>query len=191
MRVIGWISLLAVGCGLGDGADTEEGDPGIDIVECAPDFVACGGDPQGSWDVVGLCDPGIDVSSLPCSDVTYKVTADRSSGIVNLNADGTYDREYDVDMDYELTVPEACLMGYFTCSALVDLSSGLLNTCTETSDGCDCTGNYTEQDSAQGTWTVNGSVIETDGADQFDFCIDGTDADTVDQDGNRVLWSRR
>ena len=40
-----------------------------------------------------MCDPGVDVAGL-CNKAEYTVTRDRSTGSVELNPDGSYNRVY-------------------------------------------------------------------------------------------------
>ena len=42
----------------------------------------------GTWNVATVCQPPID--TMGCTDLTYSVDADRSSGTVTLEANGTY-----------------------------------------------------------------------------------------------------
>ncbi len=171
------------------GDDDDDDGNGVVLAECNDPFSACGGDPTGVWDVIAVCDPGIDFGELGCPAVTYEITADRSSGTVFMNADNTYDRTYDVDVDYALTVPTSCLLG-MSCSDLVAYAADLVDTCVESGDNCDCNGTFQTLDAATGTWIVDGNTIVTDGVDRMDFCVNGNQAETMDEDDTRAIWSK-
>lgn len=188
MPVRAWTMLILVACGGKEPVDSATPDA-VAARECDTAFSACGGDPQGTWDVAGLCDPQIDTSSFDCPEASYEITADRSTGSVVLAASGAYTRTYVLDADFRLTVPTSCLQG-LGCEVLVPFSEGLLAGCSEDVEGCQCTGTFTDTDSVEGTWEVDGTDVVTDGGVRTAFCVTGDVADTRNDEGVRVIWTR-
>lgn len=207
MRAIGLVGLvLAVACddsgtkdgaatgdtgatpttGVGDDDDDDNG--GVDVISCTDPFQACGGDAVGAWTVTAVCE--VPVDDMGCDGLTVEVTADRSSGTIDIEAGGTYSRSYDIDVDYTLQVPTSCLMG-MSCSQLEAVSMGMLSDCTDVTDGCSCAGSAAYTDIASGTWASEGTELVFDGDDRYDYCVSGDQAVSVDQsDGTRVHWQR-
>ncbi len=198
MRAFPLVLLLA-GChkdassaarGDAEGEGAFKNADGIEIVECNDRFRACGGDPVGSWEVYAVCDPGIggDLLDGVCDALEYTVTEDRSTGTVELGADGAYDRVYKFDVDYDVFVPDRCL-GPLSCSLLADVSGPLLKRCRNKPKGCDCNGTFKATFRSEGTWERKGEAIVTDDG-RTEFCVEGDLVDTRDEDGVRVLWRR-
>jgi len=190
--------FLVVGCGKDDaGANgkkggADDGDSfqnrdGIEIVECNDRFRSCGGDPTGSWEIYAMCDPGVDVKAI-CNKAEATVTEDRSEGSIDLNPNGSWERVYKVDIDYDITVPASCLGGLLSCSVLENLSGTIVKKCKEKNNGgCNCTGSFKTTVRKDGDWEQKGDGYVTDDG-RTDFCIDGDIMDTVDEEGVRVLW---
>lgn len=191
MRLV-WLVVLAA-CG-GKGGVADSGTPsgaggGVDIAQCSDPFAACGGDPTGTWNVEAVCDPGLSEIMAMCPSATYEVSADRSYGVITLDGNGTYDRDYHIDLDFSATIPESCIEP-LTCDVLPGFSNGLVDSCTDAGDACDCQGTYVGDDAATGTWVKDGDDVITDGSERTELCIVGDAADTLHQDGTRVRWSR-
>lgn len=189
MRLVLFLAALAA-CGGAGGSDSgTPGDGGVALRECGDAFSACGGDPTGTWNVETVCDPGLTMITDLCPTATYEVTADRSSGVIDLAASGTYDRDYHLDLDYQATVPKSCL-ALLTCDALPGMSGGIVDSCEDTGESCHCSGTYVGDDVASGTWELDGQAVITDGSERTDLCIAGDVGDTLHEDGTRVLWVR-
>lgn len=154
---------------------------------CAADFEPCAGEAGGDWDLLALCDPGLDASALGCPEATWVVTKDRSTGRMELGEDGTFLRVYDIDVDYDLFVPEGCL-GPMSCGMLPAIGD-LVRGCEETKQGCLCNGTLKQKVRNEGTWHTKGGDLVTDQG-RTEVCFEADRADTVDEDGVRVIWNR-
>jgi hypothetical protein len=194
MTTLRWLLVLGLVACSGDdkGSDTGgTGDDDDDIAwdgDCEQAFSACGGDPSGDWTVVGVCEVALD-DLAACAGLTYTILDDRSSGTVAMNGDNTYDRVYNLDLDFEIGIPLSCIAPV-PCNLLPPASAGIFSTCTDDGTTCTCQGTFAETDSASGSWTVEGDEIVFDGDDRQQFCIDGDRATVQDEAGVRTNWVR-
>lgn len=187
-----WLVALLIACrgsGLAAAEDTSEAFAWERAAEqtCAEPFRACGGEADGDWELLALCDPGLDASALGCPEATWVVTKDRSLGRLELGADGSFVRVYEIDVDYDLFVPEDCL-GPLSCGALPAVG-GLVEGCEQAKHGCLCNGTMKQKIRNEGAWDAKGGDVVTDDG-RTEVCVDGQRADTVDEDGVRVIWRR-
>lgn len=189
-----WLVLGLVACG-GDGTktsdsgttgDDDDDDITTDAPVCDEVFTPCGGDPVGSWTVTGVCEVSVDELS-GCDGLEYRILDDRSSGTVEMNADDTYDRTYNIDMDFEIDIPLSCISP-IPCNLLATASGGVLDSCTDDGVTCTCAGSYADVDSASGTYAVDGNTLVFDGSDRQDYCVRGNGATVLDSTGVRTLW---
>ncbi len=175
-----WMFALLLACG-GDEDSAESVSP------CDAPFKACGGDVKGAWTMDGVCDLGMEAEDFGCESATVVVIADRSTGSVDLRPDGSFVRIYDVDADFEVALPISCVG---SCAGLIAASDGLLESCEDKDGACSCRGTRVVKNEAEGTWFTSGSEVITNTDRRTKYCVDGENADTVDDQGLRALWSR-
>ena len=174
------------------GDDDDDTTGSVPIVECTDAFDPCGGDPVGTWNVQEVCNVELDLSALNCGQASYTITDDRSSGTITLDPVGLYDRAYTIDLDFELTMPESCLVGPVNCGNLAMLSQGLLDACQPAGTDCVCDGGFSGSDAYIGTYVIEGgNTIVTDGNDRTLFCVGGNYAQSMEEGTtDRVHWER-
>ena len=191
-----WVALALVACGGDGGTDkgSASGDDDDDIAAgelvCEDTFSPCGGDPVGTWQVVDYCAvSGGDYAST-CPDLQVIIVEDRGSGTVTVNADGTYERTYNVDADIEMVIPLSCIAPV-PCSLIALGSGGLFTSCTEDTSAqtCSCEGTVVDTNTEAGNWVVDGTDFVADGV-RNPFCVKGSTALVEDDYGTRVRWKK-
>lgn len=170
------------------GDDDDDDDITGGELVCEDTFVPCGGDPVGVWQVVDYCAVSAGEYDDTCPDLTVTVLDDRGSGEVTMNADGTYTRTYNVDVDLEMVIPVDCIAP--APCALLPLS-GFFTSCADDTDAgtCVCQATVVDTDTASGSWVVDGTDVITDG-ERNAFCVEGSTALVEDSLGNRVRWMK-
>ena len=146
--------------------DMLQEDAGTEPAVCATN--GCGGEVVGSWSLQGICQGGY-TSSEPvldsCDVPATQTVGIGASGGVDFFDDGTYRSETVLELDFALSVPGRCAVGLASCAAI---EFNFRNsdetqdwTCTQTSnaDPCICSGQRTETETVNGTYTVNGTVL--------------------------------
>jgi hypothetical protein len=199
-RVLGAVFLLALSslasCNSSESAGGEGGaGPACSTVP------ACGGDPVGTWQVTAGCFEFPAPTQCPGSLGPYAgdagVTAFNGpwlfgtprgrvlSGNLTFRPDGTYDVGLDVAFSGVAHFPPLCFQAYALPVSCDTLASALSarngwSTCAPASDGgCDCQyAGGPGPEASTGKWVRlgNGS-IQTDGGDEFEFCVDGNRMD--------------
>jgi hypothetical protein len=177
-----WMLLgLAVGCGGDDDGGNTTRDAAVDAVavdasvdapanlaDCT--FVACGGNPTGTWQIDKFC---IDFDGIvldpDCPTMTFDWSGVTVSGTAVFNADMTYAINSVSGGSLSYTIPAACI------PPQVQQCSSLGATCTgNPAQSCTCTEAVDEQDSEAGTWSTSGTTltITPDGEDPFvgEYC---------------------
>ena len=167
---------------------------------CTSSFTACGGDPTGIWDIVGVCVQG-DIaaaanaeyasSASQCSDICTGAKP-AAQGSVTFSA-GNYQPNAVVSLTETLVVSDSCYAALWgqswtaaSCTTLAqDLSqqAGTTATCTPTSTSCDCV--YETVLAAQSdTYTVSGSLLVASDGTTTEFCVQGSTMTQRDWFGN-------
>jgi hypothetical protein len=157
-------------------------DMGNGPVDCS--FTACGGDPEGTWQIANACISG-DSADSPfgdkCAEGTFDVDV-KADGTLTV-ANGRYTWNLTVQGDLTLNVPASCVdaLSGGTATSCDDFAgdSGE-TTCTGTlAAGCACTQKgEPDTNASTGTIEVNGTQIvgtedgETPG-EPSDFCVKG------------------
>ncbi len=153
------LALTALACG-GSGDD----------VDCS--FVACGGDPVGTWSIDGAC---IDTSSLEDSVREFCPTASVSvgmsmAGTITFDSDNTYSVESTLSQTGVITLPSECLAGQQVTSCAQLNDNGIA--CTgDPSSQCRCTISNSEENMESGNWSVDGNILTV--GEPLEFCQDG------------------
>ena len=122
------------------------------------DDAACGGDPVGSWRLVGGC-----VTKDPfdgaCPGATVAGVLDGSSGTLTVNADHTFNFVATIQGNYEMNIPASCFAGKGATSC-GDVGAELKGTCTgNVAVSCDCTIPISDDISASGTANPDGDNL--------------------------------
>ncbi|MEN0067112.1 MAG: hypothetical protein AAGA48_33585 [Myxococcota bacterium] len=177
MRVsVACLALLGA-CGGGDGGGNN--DPTL-----CDNFRPCGGDPTGSWSLVGFCNGADALSFDECPGATFDLTSSRT-GSFELNADQSYESEIASDTSTTLFAPAECLTGIDDCSDIEQPDESL--TCSgDPASSCTCTGEVSDVSMATGSWAVTGNAITiTDdaGTNTLEFCIEGDTMTLRDDEG--------
>lgn len=208
-----WLLLLATGCGAGEVAIKDADPPADTDVDttstptptsttstpsstpppsttapavssdCLEPFVACGGDPVGTWDLASYCVDGATLAGTTvypdygCPGATLTTTV-LLEGALDLAGDGTFAFETRVSGAFEYLLPAACIGGN-PCADITDAVGA--DTCTsDGAGGCTCVGDiadYASDDLVTGTWTSSGvSLVLTDDvygeASDVEFCAE-------------------
>lgn len=147
---------------------------GEEPISC--DASACGGDPTGTWRLVGGC-----VTKSPfengCPDATISGVLDGSTGGLDLTADHYISFFASINGTFHMTVPTSCYANK-SQQACSDVGEDIGATCTgDVAVGCDCTVALTDSLQENGTWSVEGTnlvVVPFDerGTTQVPFCVD-------------------
>jgi hypothetical protein len=152
--------LLAASCSNGGSA----GSAGS-AADCS-DFVACGGDIVGTWNITGECFTVVDDPSDPGCGHQVPI-AGTGEGSIRFQSDGTYSLSTLFTVSTTLDVPSSCVHGQ-TCAAYAySLTNRLGPTggamCTPSSGGCSCQAKETARDGAGAHYTLSGTSITLDG----------------------------
>ncbi len=164
-------TVFALSCG---GDDDIGGGGGGDPVT---EFVACGGDLQGTWDLTSSAFSGNPDFSIVtgCPGATGTFSSYMQTGTLDFAAsmDFTFDTTLRVDLNF--TIPGECAIedGVNACSELDITEGGISMTCTgDIADTCNCTQNLEEIGTEVGTWTASGNSLTLDEGDAFGYCVE-------------------
>jgi hypothetical protein len=142
------------------------------------EFVACGGDVTGRWEVTHVCVTDQPQSLIPeCAESTTELSGLRMSGQASYTANG-FEKDISASFDAEITVPLACLGG-LDCSDFgrQASSSSVTFSCRQRSGACGCRIQARDvSEFERGTYTTAGSVITTrskDGPSSDEYCVTG------------------
>lgn len=177
------------------------------------EFVPCGGDPVGVWEIETFCmETRVDANESPwaeqfpeCGNGNSYYSADIDwLGQMDVRADGTSTTDFDVAYTIEVVLKDACL------SAMGQGMVGASTMCDQialqyTQESVDATVSYSggkctisapqetqDQEPSEGTWVVVGDEIRSsaDATSGSKFCVDGTrmviqtlDEEDTDDDG--------
>jgi len=132
---------------------------GEEPISC--DAAACGGNPAGSWRLVGGC-----VSKNPfedgCPEATVAGVLDGSSGVLTIGGNNTFSFTASINGNFEATFPASCYAGKGPQSC-ADVGEGVRGSCTgDVATACDCTIPLNDSIDESGTWSVEGNVLIID-----------------------------
>lgn len=135
-------------------------------------FVACGGDPSGTWTYEDICieDPFPAVRDA-CAGATVEDPSGTASGRVTLAA-GAVVREAHVTLSGTIVIPASCAV--VGCSNIQAALSSTYESasCTGGPTGCRCTVSDEIDILESDTYTVDGSTLHAGGR-SYEFCVDG------------------
>lgn len=137
-------------------------------------FTACGGDVQGTWNLVNECFEFDDPPSAECPEATVEAHTTASGSIV-FRSDGTYSSSLLFGGELALEAPASCLDPGETCADLSDPADG--TTCQGT-DPCQCTTQLDDVTSEEeGDYATSGTSATLSPPLQLprtvDYCVDG------------------
>jgi hypothetical protein len=179
------VILGVVSCGNGDESGGSDDAPLPDPVEaCAGGFTPCGGDVEGSWEVIDACmvEPVLPFSDS-CPAATLTSTAWTVTGTVEFRNDETFETTGTMSAELFTRMPTACLNG--TCEEFeADVAPPAevgTTTCSTVGGNCDC---ITETEGAflaypdLSEYLIIGSemsILEPGGGDGlvYDYCVNG------------------
>jgi len=162
-----------VACGGSDGLTDEE------VQEQIENFVACGGDIEGTWNV-GSFIATLDASGL-CAEAEASVSG-TASGTITFDSDMTYSLNVTQNVTLSVTLPASCFEGAESCS---DLDAEVDGTCTgDAAVSCDCVVTQESEGTETGEWsTSEGLLTQTpDGEAEEEpsrYCVDGSQLQVV------------
>ncbi len=157
---------------------------------CTKSFEPCGGDPTGTWDIVGVCVQGDLVAaanaayasdSEACSSLCTSASLE-AHGSVTYGA-GIYEPNVVLTISENLEVTPSCYVALFgsawssaVCTSIaqaLEEQSGTTATCVASNSGCECV--YTANTSATAdTYTTNGTTLVGSDGSTTDFCVQGS-----------------
>ena len=169
---------------------------------CSEVFTACGGDPAGTWDIIGVCVQG-DLASVAntsyaadatqCSSLCTTATL-AAQGSVTYNA-GTVQPNAVLSLSETLQMTANCYAALFgtawnstSCAAVartLDQQTGTTATCSAETAGCDCT-YVTIMPASADTYTVDGTVLVASDGSTTEFCVQGSSMTQRDTLGNNT-----
>ena len=178
---------------------------------CTGSFEPCGGDPTGTWDIVGVCVQG-DLSatanvayagdSTACSSLCTSASLDAHGSVTY--AAGNYEPNVILTISENLDVTASCYAALYgsawssaSCASItqgLEAQSGTIATCTAGASSCECV--YTTNTSATAdTYTVSGTMLVGSDGSTTDFCVQGSSMTQCDAlgDGTYALtqYSKR
>jgi hypothetical protein len=160
---------------LPDAGDPDAGDidGGGDDLDCS-EFVACGGDPTGTWSFDGVCD--FELPLDVCPEATVNSLVNDLSGTLELASDQAYSLEVSFVQQVNVSFPPACAgEGSDSCA---DYQQPGLTCSGDPAVSCVCEGQIsTPANAKSGTWTVRGNLLslsEGKSTDELEFCVSGS-----------------
>lgn len=146
----------------------------VDIDGTCSAFVACGGNPQGTFDYTGGClDDVFSQARSACPAL------DTSNAVVKVKGSITFKgaaltRDATVTISGSITFPQTCSAGQ--CALLEnELKSAFDSASCSGSSSCTCTISKTENEKDATTYTIQGSVVKTADGDEYTICEKGSD----------------
>ena len=147
---------------------------------------ACGGNPQGQWDMRGVCP--MDLTLGDC-DWHWEADGNESSGTMTLYNDGTFRRAFGIDISYRYLFDYACL-GLNSCYDAAEDGSE----CYTDGTSCRCEGRYSDGFYDSGTWSAEGTnltlIPELGAPLYFSFCVYEDRLDITDVNGLHYYLTR-
>lgn len=145
----------------------------IDVDGTCSAWVACGGNPQGTFDYTGGCIEDVFAGArgaCPALDTTKATVNVKGSVTFKGNA---LAREVTLTVGGALTFPQSCTFGQ--CATLESELKGAFDsvTCTGSSD-CTCTVSKIENEKDATTYTIQGSLVTTADGDEYSICEQGS-----------------
>lgn len=146
----------------------------VDVDGTCSAWVACGGNPQGTFDYTGGCIEDVFAGArdaCPALDTTKaKVTV---KGSVTF-AGNALTRDVTVTIGGALTFPQSCTFGQ--CAMIENELKSAFDSvsCTGSSD-CTCTVSKIENEKDATTYTIQGSLVTTADGDEYSICEKGAD----------------
>jgi hypothetical protein len=163
----------------GDGSATNAPAPSttaaeIDIDGTCSAWVACGGNPQGTYDYTGGCIEDVFSGArgaCPALDTSKAKVTVKGSVTFSGNA---LTRNVTVTTSGTITLPESCTYGQ--CAAIEsELKSTFDSVSCSGSGDCVCTVSKTETEQDATTYTLQGSLLSTADGDEYSICDKGAD----------------
>ena len=142
----------------------------------AEDFVACGGDIVGEWNVTTTFVSGVPDANLlfGCPEATAVLTAGRQLGRLTFEADMNFSDATIVERSVSANIPAACFVGADSCEGLnVDGAEFSVACVGDIDIACDCDLEVMEAEVVDGTWISVGNTLELDPGSDTEYCVDG------------------
>lgn len=176
----------------GCGAPTPEwtpltvGEPGT-----CEDFVACGGDIVGAWDLSGGCfEVAIMDALADCPGAAVTRREGRGRGCVEFGADGQAHRVAESEVEIDLFVPALCA-GFVSCATIESQIrlTGVAADCPVDSDGgCRCAARLdTRIDQRDGYTTEADEIVGTVSGKRWQYCVAGDVLSYIDTSPSGML----
>ncbi len=166
--------------------------PDVDVCEVT---APCGGDPVGSWTLLGMCFVSDTPPMEDCTSSTLDMVLDASGGWT-FERDNTYSYDVTLAAEITMTIPSECIppLPGFQCS-LLD-GDGL--TCTgDRQTGCTCVGiTPAANEVGSGQWVMDGDELVTteDGSgdvSRSSICVEGNVLKAIDAAEGTMLTLQR
>lgn len=166
--------------------------PNVDVCEVEQ---PCGGDPVGSWSLLGMCFVSDTPPMEDCPSSSLDMVLDASGGWDFQNG-GTYTYDITLAAVITMTIPPECIppIPRFQCDMLDDDGLSCLGDATK---GCVCTGETpATNEVGSGTWVMEGNdLVTTDDADgdvgRSAICVEGNVLKAIDADDGTMLTLQR
>lgn len=194
-RQQGWVLAVLLAFGqLACGASSDNGP--IKSTLCTESFTACGGDPSGTWNVVGVCLDG-DLAAAYNSQHSDACASQTTGADLSRSGSATYKAatsDADAVVSYQSTTEEKaaesfspdCAKDAYDITTLdangcAQIQKTLQNgdaqkkvTCSLSGGNCDCRVTIVHTRKVQNMFTISDSTIVESDDSSYDFCVTGS-----------------
>jgi hypothetical protein len=179
------LALAVLMLGLLGGCSSSNNNGGGGGPAVCNNFMACGGNIVGTWNVTNACGPGTTFTQkgflMGCDASSITATITGASGMLTFNADMSYMTSLTQTLNSMATIPKSCLTAGASCSALetaLKQQMGVTSaTCTDDGTNCNCAIGQTATPMESGTYTTSGSMLTTTAtggtAQSVQYCVSG------------------
>ena len=161
------VGLVGFACG---GSD----DPKADGPMCG-EFDACGGKLEGSWKLEDACFIVLEQPKLGfCEEATAELHGRMSDGSVTFE-DDTFERNYEINIEMLLKIPESCRADKPCTDMGETLQNGATLVCADAdgeNNGCECSASLSSTLSQSGAFTIRGNRVQLV-SEELGYCVKG------------------
>lgn len=201
LRSIMWLGVISMafavaGCESDDGEGGEGGAGGgggggggkTSVCDSVADgFTACGGDIEGSWEILDICDGGVDLGQDECPGAESSGSVElKDGGLLTFSEGRATMSSISLQIEGTTKTPLSCLEP-FDCSGYQFLLSmvGFQADCSEVDEACACSfEGEMASEPLDGTYTVEGNRLtivegtsgeeeEGDEVSVYEYCVKG------------------
>lgn len=136
---------------------------------------ACGGKLEGSWKLEDACFIVLEQPKLGfCEEATAELHARMSDGSITFE-DDVFDRNYEINAEMILKLPESCREDKKCTDMGATLQNGAMLICADADgekNGCECSASLKSTLSQSGEFTIRGNRVQLVG-EELGYCVKG------------------